>query len=156
MSKKDLKDIKNQQITDKKELNIVNSKYDNNDNFINYNEEKKVENKLTEREMEIDIKLTKTETKKTNNEIKNIPHYIKKVKINKCILCLCFLCFKKRKNVQNILLDEGMAIITQYLDVINIFKKLFRDGKIQETLQKENDDIIDMSEECLYKLNKID
>ena len=156
VSKKDLKDIKNQQITDKKELNIVNSKYDNNDNFINYNEEKKVENKLTEREMEKDIKLTKTETKKTNNEIKNIPHYIKKVKINKCILCLCFLCFKKRKNVQNILLDEGMAIITQYLDVINIFKKLFRDGKIQETLQKENDDIIDMSEECLYKLNKID
>ena len=153
---KDLKDTKNQQITDKKELYIFNSKYDNNDNFINSNEEKKLEHKLTEKEVEKDMKIMNTETKEINNEKENVPHIIKSIKINKCILCLCFLCFKKRKNVQNILLDEGMAIITHYLDIINIFKKLFKDSKIQEASQKEKNNIIEMSEECLYKLSKVD
>ena len=79
-----------------------------------------------------------------------------KIKINKCYLCVCFLFIKSRKNVQNILVNEGMGIITQYLDVLNIFKKLYRDGKIQEQLQKEKDDIIDMSDECTHKLSKLE
>ena len=121
------------------------------DNMVNSND-----NRLTERGIEKDKNIIRTETKKTYNEKEKSPNIINKIKINKWILCLCFLCFKKRKNLQNILLDEGMEIITSYLDVINIFKKLFRDGKIQEKIKEEIDDIIDMSENCLYKLNKIE
>ena len=121
------------------------------DNMVNSND-----NRLTERGIEKDKTIIRTETKKTYNEKEKSPNIINKIKINKWILCLCFLCFKKRKNLQNILLDEGMEIITSYLDVINIFKKLFRDGKIQEKIKEEIDDIIDMSENCLYKLNKIE
>ena len=45
-----------------------------------------------------------------------------------------------------------MNIITQYLDVLNIFKKLFRDGKIQEKLNEPKDDKVKMTDECIKKL----
>ena len=48
-----------------------------------------------------------------------------------------------------------MEIITEHLDILNIFKKLYRDVKIQEKLQNEKDDIIKMSEKCIQKLNSI-
>ena len=96
--------------------------------------------------------------KRRKNQImkKKNKNFVNKIKINKCYLCICFLFIKSRKNLQNILVNEGMGIITQYLDVLNIFKKLYRDGKIQEELQKEKDDIIEMSDECCHKLSKLE
>ena len=35
-----------------------------------------------------------------------------------------FCCIRKRKNIQNILLNEGMKIITEKLDILYLFKKL--------------------------------
>jgi hypothetical protein len=37
----------------------------------------------------------------------------------------CFICLRKRKNIQNILLDEGMKMVSEYLDIINMFKRAF-------------------------------
>ena len=45
---------------------------------------------------------------------------------------LCFCCVRKRKIVQNVLLDEGIGVISNKLDVFNIFDKLYRDEKIHE------------------------
>ena len=51
---------------------------------------------------------------------------IKKIKTSKMCIYLCFLCVRKRKNIQNILLDEGMKVITEKLDIMNLFKNLYR------------------------------
>ena len=76
---------------------------------------------------------------------------IHKIENNKFCTYFCFLCVRKRKNIQNVLLDEGMKIITEKLDLMNIFKKIYRDEKLQE---KENisNVIIEMSEECKKNL----
>ena len=92
---------------------------------------------------------------KSSNKNKEKIKKINKISINKCIACFCFLFIKKVKTYQNILIDEGMGIIIEHLDVLNIFKKLYRDEKIKEKLQNEKNDTIKMSEECIQKLNSI-
>ena len=77
---------------------------------------------------------------------------INKIKVNRCNLYLCFLCVRKKKNVQNILLDEGMKIITEKLDVLNIFKKM---NILDKTHDKNIDETIDFSDECKKCLEDI-
>ena len=75
---------------------------------------------------------------------------INKIKINKCCIYFCFLCVRKRKNMENILLDEGMRIIIEKLDIINIFKSLCRDD-----ISLKEEKIIKMSNNCIKRLNEI-
>lgn len=77
---------------------------------------------------------------------------ISKIKVNRCTLYLCFLCVRKKKNVQNILLDEGMKIIIEKLDILNIFKKM---NILDKTQDKNMDETIEMSEECKKCLDDI-
>ena len=93
--------------------------------------------------------LKKTKTKKQEIETRNI---ITHIKVNKCWFYFFFLCAKKRKNVQNILLNEGMAVITQNLDVLNIFNKIYRDGKIKDIIKNHT---LKMSDECVNRLVKL-
>ena len=79
---------------------------------------------------------------------------IKRIKVNRFCASLCFLCARKRKNVQNILLDEGMKIIIEKLDIINLFKKIYRDEKLQLKTQ-DKEEIIEMSEECKNNLHEL-
>ena len=76
---------------------------------------------------------------------------IDKIKINKVLIYLCFLFTRKRKNIENILLDEGMRIISQKLDIIYIFKKLYKDD--DEKLK--NEVIIEMSDICKNKIESL-
>ena len=55
--------------------------------------------------------------------------------------------------MQNVLLDEGMNIISNRLDVFNIFNSLYKDEKINEKLWKNKD--INMSDECKTRLKEI-
>ena len=82
----------------------------------------------------------------------------KKYKINKISFgraekYFCFLCLRKRKKIQNILIDEGMKLVSEYLDIINIFKRAFLEEplfqKYNITGKKE------MSDECKNKIQKI-
>ena len=75
---------------------------------------------------------------------------INKIKINKCCIYFCFLCVRKRKNMENILLDEGMRIIIEKLDIINIFKSLYRDD-----IGLKEEKVIIMSNNCIKRLNEI-
>ena len=75
---------------------------------------------------------------------------INKIKINKCCIYFCFLCVRKRKNMENILLDEGMRIIIEKLDIINIFKSLYRDD-----MGLKEEKVIIMSNNCIKRLNEI-
>lgn len=115
----------------------------NNSNNINSNDEIKIA-KRKENDKPI---------VKENNEKRGI---IQKIRVNKFYIYLCFLCARKRKNIQNILLDEGMKIIIEKLDIMNLFNKIYRDEKLQEKLD-EKDEYIEMSDECktkLYEINK--
>jgi hypothetical protein len=96
-------------------------------------------------------KLKETKTKNQKSEKRNI---IYRIKVNKCCICFFFLCTKRKKNVQNILLNEGMLLITQNLDIVNIFNKIYRNGKIEDTIKNHT---LKMSDECanrLVELNK--
>ena len=79
---------------------------------------------------------------------------IKKIKTSKICIYLCFLCVRKRKNIQNILLDEGMKVITEKLDIMNLFKNLYRNEIIQEK-EINQEEIIEMSENCKVNLRKL-
>ena len=84
----------------------------------------------------------------------NKSRIVDKVKISKWSTCCCFLCARKFHNIQNILLDEGMKLIMDKLDIRFLFKKIIKDDKIQENYNLENMQII-MSKECKQKIIKL-
>ena len=90
---------------------------------------------------EIDLNNEKNQKKENSSEIEN--KIINKIKINKFYYIICFICFHKRKNIDNILLNESERIISEKLDVLNILKRFYRD---------ENSNIIEMSTQCKQKI----
>ena len=63
-----------------------------------------------------------------------------------------FFFTRNRKNIQNILLDEGMNIISEKMDIFNMFKKIYKDEELQEKIKNTN---IEMSDECKLKLQSL-
>ena len=78
---------------------------------------------------------------------------ITKIKMTRACTYLCFCCTRRRNILQNILLDEGIDIISNKLDIFNIFDKLYRDEKIHEKLMKH--EVIEMSDNCKARLRNI-
>ena len=76
---------------------------------------------------------------------------INKIKLSKLNIYFCLCCARKMKNIENILIDEGMTIISEKLDITNIFIKLYRDEIIQQKFKK--DDTLEISDECKRKLS---
>jgi len=69
----------------------------------------------------------------------------------KCLqFYFCFLCLRKIKNVENALIDEGMRLITEELDIRNLFRNMLRLEKVKDQFNIE--DIIGMSNECKNKV----
>ena len=92
---------------------------------------------------------------KTQGQEKGKENIINKIKFNKVDIYLCFICIRKRKNYQNFLIDEGMNLISQNLDILNLFVKMHQHEKFFQN--HKNEDIIEMTDECknnLQKLNK--
>ena len=89
--------------------------------------------------------------KEKEDKVKRMITIIDKIEISKFSIFLCLPCIRKRKNINNYLLDEALKIIVEKLDILNIFKKLYKDEKIQEKYKVDN--IIDMSDECKQKIN---
>ena len=105
---------------DKSEINIFNINMNN----INYNKKDGIEN---------------------GNE-----NALYQIKTNYAFIYFCFCCARKRKNMQNILLDEGLKIIKKKLDILNLFKKIYKEEQNQENINKLN--TIKMSDKCKRKL----
>jgi hypothetical protein len=74
------------------------------------------------------------------------------IKINKFFIVFAFCCIRKRKNVNNYVLEEGLSLIGKRLDIINIFKRLYYDEKAQKFYMKDSEEIA-MSAECKEKLS---
>ena len=135
-SKTKEKDIKKKIIKINKSTKNENNEFNDQKSFnikiINTNDDK-----------EINIEKEKEDEKRK---------IIRKIKRNKFYEYLCFLFIRKIKNIQNTLLDEGMNVITEKLDILNIFRKINRDDRIQIISKEDN---IEMSEICKAKINKI-
>ena len=102
---------------------------------------------------EIEQEINKNYIDKNMNTERDNRRTINKIKFSKVDIYLCFFCTRKRKNIQNALIDEGMNMISEKLDIINLFIKLHRDEIIQEKINKE--DIIEMSDKCKIDIQKI-
>ena len=105
----------------------------------NFNESNDVKNE------NVEIYQRNTNTIRNNKEA-----IIKKIKMNVC--CYCFL--SKKKSIDVNLIDEGMKVITEKLDIMNLFVKLYGEEKIQEKLLNDLEGI-QMSKDCKYNLKNI-
>jgi len=79
---------------------------------------------------------------------------IDNIKLSKFKVYLCFLCIRKTKNLNNILLDEGMNMVNEKLDILNLFRNMFKNDMIKGKLSKI--ETKEMSDECKQSLERID
>ena len=123
-----------------KEIKNKDNNFENKDNIPNKEPNDNIMNSPNnEKEAEI------------NPEKRNI---ISKVKIPNWRICCCFCCARRFTNIRNVLLDEGMRIIMEKMDILYMFKKIIKEDKIQEKLDINNIQI-DMSDECKQNIIKI-
>ena len=132
--------------------NDEKNSYNHNMNF-NTNEIKKVNEVEKQTIMSNNLMASHenlNELKKTvetrNSEI------FEEIKINKFFIVFAFCCIRKRKNINNYVLDEGLKLIGKRLDVFNIFKRLYYDEKVQRSYMIGEEEFA-MSEECKEKLS---
>ena len=136
----------------KSKMKIINNIFGVNDLTLNSNNINSIENgkeQIIQTDKNDFPKLKETKAKKKEDEKRN---YITKIKLNKCCIYFFFLCAKRRKNAQNILINEGMSVITQNLDILNIFNKIYREGKIEDIIKNRT---LKMSDECVNRLIKL-
>ena len=92
--------------------------------------------------------------KQINDEILDQRRVIKKIDTNLFCTYFCFCCVRKRNNFGNVLLDEGMSIITDKLDIYNMFRNLYFIDEIKSNTNYKYNDIV-MSDECKNRLKEV-
>ena len=94
------------------------------------------------------------ETERINSKDSENRRIIDRIKMN-CFCIYFWFCFsRKRKNIQNILLDEGKNIIVENLDIMNLFNKIYIADKIGQSLKKTGN-IVEMSDICKQKMQDL-
>ena len=121
--------------------NSISSKKRNSDNLNIYSDNNKKIGLYNNNTFNID------ENKQKGRDI------VSKVKVTRACVYLCFCFTRRRKIIQNYLLDEGMNIISEKLDVFNIFEKMYKDEEIMEKMMYNK--TIQMSDECKIKIQSI-
>ena len=79
---------------------------------------------------------------------------INKIETNLFCTYFCFCIVRKRENFGNALLDEAMNIITEKLDIYNMFRNFYFIDDLKKKSNYEYKDL-DMSEECKSKLSAV-
>jgi len=136
----------------KSKMKIINNIFGVNDLTLNSNNINSIENGKEQIIQTDKNDLPKLKEAKAKNKEVEKRNYITKIKLNKCCIYFFFLCAKRRKNLQNILINEGMSVITQNLDILNIFNKIYREGKIEDIIKNRT---LKMSDECVNRLIKL-
>ena len=75
---------------------------------------------------------------------------LKNVYISNFLIC-CFSCTNMKKNMNKILLREGSKILTERLDIVNMFYYLYTIETIRKKLKIEAKGV-DMSDNCVNHL----
>ena len=100
-----------------------------------------------------DVKIYDNE-KQITDKIINPKRLIKKIDTNIFCTYFCFCCVRKRQNFGNVLLDEAMDIITDKLDIYNMFRNFYFIDDIKAKWNYEYKDF-EMSEECKNRLKDV-
>ena len=90
------------------------------------------------------------EVEKNPEERKIFEH----VKLSNWRICFCFCLARRFKNIQNVLLNEGMRIIMEKMDILFMFKKMIKEDRIEDTIYLSKIQI-DISEECKQKIKEV-
>ena len=126
--------------------------YDNNEDISNknyLNDMNAVEEKIEEKDKQENIENMKYEKHEDRKEEGS--NIIKKIKVNKFYVHCGFCCARSISTLNNTLLDEGMKLIVEQLDIFNVFRKLYTETKREEQL-KEKAIKVEMSDECKKNL----
>ena len=111
-----------------KRINLVGKNFKSESNKKIYNNNKTNDYNINNLNI-TDMWERNIETEKDNKNDK----IIERIKFNLLYTYFCFLCLRRKKNFQNDLLDKGMKLVYQKLDIFNIFKKLYIfDSKSEE------------------------
>ena len=78
---------------------------------------------------------------------------LKNVYINNWLIC-CFWCTSKKKNINKVLFEEGSKLITERLDILNIFNRLYINEIIEKNLGIGAKDL-DMTDKCKYYIRLV-
>ena len=98
-------------------------------NTINYNN--KNESNFNNKNNEDNKKIQKIDEKENKNESQD-SKIINEMKFNKFYTYFCLVCIRKRNYLYNILIDQGLKLIAQKLDIINLFIKLYLYDEFRE------------------------
>jgi hypothetical protein len=154
------KNNKRKKIRNKKVMTQPNRRTEERNNFLrphmNFSSKNVNVNKMNEIERQTIIsnnlmvpKENSEERQNTENAKKN--QILDEIKINKFFIVFAFCCIRKRKNVNNYVLEEGLGLIAKRLDILNIFKRLYYDEKIQKNYINETEELA-MTDICKDKI----
>ena len=93
--------------------------------------------------------LSAEEKNKSNEE--NSRNIIENIYINNFFVIFAFCCIRKRKNFNCFFLEEGLEILKERLDILNIFKKMYYEEQILEKYNYKRNEI-EMSDNCKQKI----
>ncbi len=100
-----------------------------------------------------DVKIYDNE-KQVTDKIFQQNRIIKKIDTNIFCTYFCFCCVRKRQNFGNALLDEAMGIITDKLDIFNMFRNFYYIDEMKAKTNYEYKEF-EMSSECKDKLKGV-
>ena len=152
------KNNKRKKIRNKKVMTQPNRRTEERNNFLrpHMNFSSKNVNKMNEIERQSIIsnnlmvpKENSEERQNTENAKKN--QILDEIKINKFFIVFAFCCIRKRKNVNNYVLEEGLGLIAKRLDILNIFKRIYYDEKVQKNYINETEELA-MTDICKDKI----
>ena len=148
-------------VKSKKTFSSINTKLNSNEvkiklSFVNENENNNNGNgkNLYTNNFNISNSNEANENEKEKNKDLEERKIVNKIKINKCSIFFCFLRVRKFNNLPNILLDEGMTLIMEKLDIRYLLKKIFKNDIIQENYDFKNMEL-KMSDESKERIQKI-
>ena len=75
-----------------------------------------------------------------------------KIKLNRACIYLCFCFVRRRNNLSNVLLDEGMDFISKRLDIFNIFQKMYI---LEHKEDFDYSEVVPMSTQCKNRIKII-
>ena len=119
------------------------------------------ENKELENEVELNdlnlndngIKIYENNEEKSN-KIFDQKKIITKLDASSFYTYFCFCCIRKRQNIGNALLDEALGIITDKLDIYNMFRNFYYIDEIKTKSNYEYKEF-EISNECKQKLKEV-
>ena len=92
---------------------------------------------------------------KITNRDDDLHGIVDKISLNKFLVHIFFCCIRIPKNMKNLLLDEGMKVIMDQLEIINLFIKLYKEEKIQRNIDQKAY-MIEMSKEFKKKYKELE